>query len=97
MRLIDNIYIAEMILMLSSTVINVLFLAGFISDAYVQYGFILVILCGIGINYLLMKEKNNKKEKVVKLRVKKNILSIIIVVVICLSWITTYYLAIFNR
>ena len=90
MRLIDNIYIAEMILMLSSTVINVLFLAGFISDAYVQYGFILVI-------YLLMKEKNNKKEKVVKLRTKKNILSIIIVVVICLSWITTYYLAIFNR
>ena len=97
MRLIDNIYIAEMILMLSSTVINVLFLAGFRSDAYVQYGFILVILCGIGINYLLMKEKNNKKEKVVKLRTKKNILSIIIVVVICLSWITTYYLAIFNR
>lgn len=97
MKLIDNIYITEMILMVISTVINVLFLAGFLSEAYVQYGFILVILCGIGINYLLMKEKNNKKEKVVKLRTKKNILSIIIVVVICLSWITTYYLARFNR
>ena len=97
MKLIDNIYIAEIILMVISTVINILFLKGLILEAYVQYGFILVILCGIGINYLLMKEKNNKKEKVVKLRTKKNILSIIIVVVICLSWITTYYLAIFNR
>ena len=97
MKLIDNIYIAEIILMVISTVINILFLKGLILEAYVQYGFILVILCGIGINYLLMKEKNNKKEKVVKLRTKKNILSIIIVVVICLSWITTYYLARFNR
>ncbi|SCJ93566.1 Uncharacterised protein [uncultured Clostridium sp.] len=92
-NLTNKLSIFQMGLMLMSTLINILFFKGIVTDAYVQVGFLVVILFGILMDFLLIKEKKKKLDNVVRINNKSNILSIILVVLISLSWITTYYYA----
>lgn len=88
---LDVVGIILMGLMFISTVINILYLKSLLSVEHVQFGFIVVILWGILMNYFIMKEKNSKKEKVVELRTKRNTLAISTVVIISLAWVVSYF------
>lgn len=85
-NVIKKIMIVELILMLASTIANVLYCMDKISREPVQTGFILVIFAGLGVNYFNMKAKNKGE----KISVKRSPLEIAITLIIGIGWVISY-------
>ena len=88
MKSLKVISAIEIILMVCSTIINILGYTDKISMSYVRISFLIVILCGMIINFLIVKEqrKNLKKSK----PENKNVLLLLLVLIIGTSWIVSY-------
>ena len=82
-------------LMVCSTIINILGYADRISMSYVRILFLIVILCGMIINFLIVREqrKNLKKSN----PENKSVLLLLVVLIIGTSWIVSYGFAIFSK
>ncbi|WP_196000388.1 hypothetical protein [Clostridium sp. 1001271B_151109_B4] len=95
MKSLKVISAIEIILMVCSTIINILGYTDKISMSYVRISFLIVILCGMIINFLIVKEqrKNLKKSK----PENKNVLLLLLVLIIGTSWIVSYGFAIFSK
>lgn len=94
MKSLKVISVIEIILMVCSTIINILVYTDKISMYYVRISFLIVILCGMIINFLIVKEqrKNLKKSK----PENKSVL-LLLVLIIGTSWIVSYGFAIFSK
>lgn len=93
MKSLKVISAIELVLMVCSTIINILGYTDKISMSYVRISFLIVILCGMIINFLIVREqrKNLKKSK----PENKNVLLLLVVLIIGTSWIVSYGFAIF--
>lgn len=87
--------IVSLLMMVCSTIVNILFCINIISKSFVQIGFILVILCSIVINYSLLKARNANSGKLIS--EKRSVLTIVISVVIVISWAISYGMTIFLK
>lgn len=83
---INKFIIIELILMLGSTIANVLYIMDKISRDPAQLCFTLVLFGSIGVNYFNMKAKNNGE----KIGVKRSTLEIVITLIIGIAWIISY-------
>lgn len=85
----------ELVLMVCSTIINILGYADRISMSYVRILFLIVILCGMIINFLIVREqrKNLKKSN----PENKSVLLLLVVLIIGTSWAVSYGFAIFSK
>lgn len=95
MKSLKVISAIELVLMVSSTIINILGYADRISMSYVRILFLIVILCGMIINFLIVREqrKNLKKSN----PENKSVLLLLVVLIIGTSWIVSYGFAIFSK
>ena len=95
MKSLKVISAIELVLMVCSTIINILGYADTISMSYVRILFLIVILCGMIINFLIVREqrKNLKKSN----PENKSVLLLLVVLIIGTSWIVSYGFAIFSK
>ncbi len=84
--LINKILSVELVLIVASTILNILFCMDKISRRPVEIGFILVILTSCVMNYFLMKAKNKGEE----VNEKRRPLQIAMFVVIGVAWVVSY-------
>lgn len=83
---INKFIIIELMLMLVSTIANVLYYMDKISRDPVQICLILVLFGSVGVNYFNMKSKNKLK----KSSIKRSSLEIAITLIIGITWVISY-------